>query len=50
MQYSYIFIVFNTCLDMADERGKIKRPYNYILPGYAAPVFVTFLLPFYRLF
>ena len=35
---------------MADERGKIKRPYNYILPGYAAPVFVTFLLPFYPLF
>ena len=29
---------------MANENGKIKRPYNYILPGYAAPVFVTFLL------
>ena len=26
---------------MADKKGKIKRPYNYILPGYAAPVFVS---------
>ena len=22
---------------MTDEKGKIKRPYNYILPGYELP-------------
>ena len=28
---------------MADEKGKIKRPYNYILPGYE----LVFLLHFF---